>query len=210
MRHARGPHSGSSLAGDIKSARHVIAATFMGHVRRIRKREGYGAARAAIFAISLRDIERALSPKRPRSRQELLRIIPPRFHDLLPLFMKWEADKLNPHKPGIDHQIPFKKGPDGQDPPVPYGALYGMSREELLVLRKTLNDLLDKGFIRASSSEAAAPVLFVRKPGGGLRFCCDYRALNAITKADRYPIPLIGDTLRNLAKARWFTKLDVV
>ncbi|XP_044724438.1 reverse transcriptase (RNA-dependent DNA polymerase) domain-containing protein [Hirsutella rhossiliensis] len=67
-----------------------------------------------------------------------------------------------------------------------------MSREELLVLRKTLKDLLDRGFIRASSSAAAAPVLFVRKPNGGLRFCCDYRALN------------------NLAKAKWFTKLDVV
>ncbi|KAM4060563.1 reverse transcriptase (RNA-dependent DNA polymerase) [Hirsutella rhossiliensis] len=85
-----------------------------------------------------------------------------------------------------------------------------MSREELLVLRKTLKDLLDRGFIRASSSAAAAPVLFVRKPNGGLRFCCDYRALNAITKRDRYPLPLIAETLQNLAKAKWFTKLDVV
>ncbi|KAM4063479.1 integrase core domain-containing protein [Hirsutella rhossiliensis] len=85
-----------------------------------------------------------------------------------------------------------------------------MSREELLVLRKTLKDLLDRGFIRASSSAAAAPVLFVRKPNGGLRFCCDYRALNAITKRDRYPLPFIAETLQNLAKAKWFTKLDVV
>ncbi|KAM4063727.1 reverse transcriptase (RNA-dependent DNA polymerase) [Hirsutella rhossiliensis] len=77
-----------------------------------------------------------------------------------------------------------------------------MSREELLVLRKTLKDLLDRGFIRASSSAAAAPVLFVRKPNGGLRFCCDYRALNAITKRDRYPLPLIAETLQNLAKAK--------
>ncbi|KAM4057064.1 reverse transcriptase (RNA-dependent DNA polymerase) [Hirsutella rhossiliensis] len=63
-----------------------------------------------------------------------------------------------------------------------------MSREELLVLRKTLKDLLDRGFIRASSSAAAAPVLF----------------------RDRYPLPLIAETLQNLAKAKWFTKLDVV
>ena len=47
------------------------------------------------------------------------------------------------------------------------------------------------------------------KPGGGLRFCVDYRALNAITRGDRYPLPLVRETLRNLAKARWFTKLDV-
>jgi transposase InsO family protein len=53
-------------------------------------------------------------------------------------------------------------------------------------------------------------VLFVRKPGGGLRFCCDYRALNAITTQDRYPLPLIPETLRNLAGARWLTKVGVV
>ena len=85
-----------------------------------------------------------------------------------------------------------------------------MSKGELLVLRKTLDDLEEKKYIRASTSEAAAPVLFARKPGGGLRFCCDYRALNAITKHDRYPLPLIPETLRNLTEAKWLTKVDVV
>ena len=66
-----------------------------------------------------------------------------------------------------------------------------MSRGELLVLRKELTSLLEKGFIRVSSSPAAAPVLFAKKPGGGLRLCIDYRALNAITKKDWYPLPLI-------------------
>src|SRR5947207_10371394 len=50
-----------------------------------------------------------------------------------------------------------------------------MSREELLLLQKTLTEYLDKNFIRISSSSAAAPVLFARKPGGGSRFCVDYR-----------------------------------
>jgi hypothetical protein len=85
-----------------------------------------------------------------------------------------------------------------------------MSRDELLVLRKTLNELLDKGFIRVSGSPTAAPVLFARKLGGGLRFCVDYRALNRLTRKDRYPLPLIQETLRNLAEAKWFTKLDVI
>ena len=57
-----------------------------------------------------------------------------------------------------------------------------MSKEELLILRKTLDNLTEKGYIRLSTLEAAAPVLFIRKPGGGLRFCYDYRALNAIIK----------------------------
>ncbi|XP_044717007.1 integrase core domain-containing protein [Hirsutella rhossiliensis] len=70
----------------------------------------------------------------------------------------------------------------------PRGPLYGMSREELIVLRKTLTELLDKGFIRASSSPASAPVLF----------------------KDRYPLPLIEETLRSLSKPKWLTKLDVI
>ena len=53
-----------------------------------------------------------------------------------------------------------------------------MSRDELLVLRKTLIDLLDKGFIQVSNSPAAAPVLFIKKPRGGLQFYINYRGLN--------------------------------
>jgi hypothetical protein len=84
-----------------------------------------------------------------------------------------------------------------------------MFKKELLILRKTLTELLDKGFIRASSSSAGAPVLFVKKPGGGVRFCVDYRALNAITRNDRYPLPLVKETLRNISRAKWYTKVDV-
>lgn len=68
---------------------------------------------------------------------------------------------------------------------------------------------MEKGWIRPSSSPAAAPVLFAKKPNGGLRFCVDYRGLNAITMPDRYPLPLFKETLRQLSKAKWFTKLDV-
>jgi hypothetical protein len=77
-----------------------------------------------------------------------------------------------------------------------------MSTIELLILRKTLDDLLKKGYIRPSTSEATAPVLFIKKPGGGLRFYYDYWILNAITKHDRYPLSLITETLRNLIGAK--------
>jgi hypothetical protein len=85
-----------------------------------------------------------------------------------------------------------------------------MSRDELLVLQKTLTDLFNKGFIRVSNSLAAALVLFVKKPRGGLWFYVDYYGLNRITKKDHYLLPLIYETLRNINKARWFTKLDVI
>jgi hypothetical protein len=151
------------------------------------------------FSASLQDIEKALAPKKHSDPREKL---PKHYHEFLPLFDGKAADKLPPHRPGVDHEIPLLKDEDGQEKSPPWGPLYGMSREELIVLRKTLTELLDKKFIRASSSSAAAPVLFVKKPGGGLRFCVDYRGLNAITKKDRYPLPLIHETLRSLSKAK--------
>ena len=126
------------------------------------------------------------------------------------MFDRDKADQLPPHRSGIDHSILLQQDDKGQEKVVPWGPLYSMSREELLVLRKTLTELLDKQFIRASNSPASAPVLFVHKPGGGLRFCVDYRGLNAITRKDRYPLPLITETLRSLSKAKWLTKLDVI
>ncbi|KAG0159972.1 hypothetical protein PDIDSM_7499 [Penicillium digitatum] len=85
-----------------------------------------------------------------------------------------------------------------------------MSRNELEVLKDWIEDNLRKGFIRPSSSPAASPVLFVKKPGGGLRFCVDYRAPNAITVKDRYPLPLTKETLNNLKGMKFFTKIDII
>ena len=91
-----------------------------------------------------------------------------------------------------------------------YGFLYSMSQGELQVLKKKIDENLVKGFIRASSFPAAAPILFARKPGGKLRLCVNYRAFNAITVKNRYPLPLIQETLDRLAKAKYFTKLNIV
>ena len=52
-------------------------------------------------------------------------------------------------------------------------------------------------------------MLFVKKPGRGLRFYVDYRALNAIIRKDRFPLPLIQETLGVISKAKWLTKLDI-
>ena len=164
--------------------------------------------RIQVFAASMKDIEKALRPKVPTDPRTKL---PPQYHEFLPVFDRSEADKQPPHRgPDIDHKIELNKNADGTTPEPPWGPLYNMSRDELLVLRKTLTELLEKNFIRVSNSPAAAPVLLVKKPGGGLRFCVDYRALNAITKKDRYPLPLINETLERVGKARWFTKLDVI
>lgn len=160
-----------------------------------------------IQAVSLSDIEKALKPKIKTDPKDKL---PQQYQEYLQLFDRKLAEALPPHRPGIDHAIPLIKDVNGEDKSPPWGPLYGMNREELLVLRKTLTELLDKNFIRVSNSPAASPVLLVRKPGGGIRFCVDYRGLNAVTVKDRYPLPLIHETLRNVSRAKWFTKLDVI
>ena len=68
---------------------------------------------------------------------------------------------------------------------------------------------LHKGFIEASQAPFAAPILFVKKHDGSLRFCIDYRKLNSLTRKDQYPLPLIEETLARLSKAKIFTKLDI-
>jgi hypothetical protein len=111
---------------------------------------------------------------------------------------------------GIDYVIELERDDSGREKEVPWGLLYSMSRDKLLVLQKTLTDLLNKGFIWVSNSLVVALVLFIKKARGGLQFCVDYYRLNRITKKDYYPLPLIYETLRNISKVRWFTKLDII
>ena len=182
--------------------RQINAAAYSSYLRRAKKDKTI-----QVFAASLKDIEKALAP---RKKVNVLSLLPKAHQHMAWIFDPKMAAQMPPLRgPGTDHAIELEKNPDGKEKEPPWGPLYNMSKGELLVLRKELTLLLGKGWIRVSSSPAASPVLFARKPGGGLRFCVDYRALNAITKKDRYPLPLIQETLNNIAKARWFTKIDV-
>ena len=86
--------------------------------------------------------------------------------------------------------------------------MYRITRDKLLILRKTLNELLDKGFIRINNSLVRILVLFIKKKGG-LRFYMDYRGLNNITRKNQYPLPLIKEILNRILKVRYFTKLNI-
>lgn len=158
---------------------------------------------------SLNDINKALRSKPAVTIEEARRRLPDQIKEFAHLFAdSQDANQLPPHRGSLDHAINLQHE-NGKPMSPPWGPLYNMTREELLVLRKTITDLLSKGWIRPSNSAAAAPVLFARKPNGGLRLCVDYRGLNSITVPDRYPLPLFKETLRQLSKAKWFTKLDV-
>ncbi|GBG76277.1 hypothetical protein CBR_g22025 [Chara braunii] len=98
----------------------------------------------------------------------------------------------------IQHRIEIEPGSR-----TPKGVVYRMSPRELEELRKQLDELLEKGWIRPSSSPFGAPVLFVPKKEGELRMCIDYRGLNAITVKNAKPLPRIDDLLdRVLEKLR--------
>ena len=132
-----------------------------------------------------------------------LSTIPPEYHEYAELFSDKEAEKLPPHRP-YDHQIPLEPGSTP-----PFGTIYSMSPTELETLRKYIVENLKKGFIRHSQSPCGAPILFVKKPDGTLRLCVDYRGLNKITTKNRYPLPLIGEMLDRISRAKYFTKVDL-
>jgi hypothetical protein len=105
------------------------------------------------------------------------------------VFSKSKSDKLPPHRL-YDHKIELEG-----DNTLGYSPLYKMTTAELETVKEYLIDNLDKGFIEASQALYATPVLFVKKPDGSLRFCIDFRKLNQLTCKDRYPLPLIDETL---------------
>ncbi|WVZ69508.1 hypothetical protein U9M48_018282 [Paspalum notatum var. saurae] len=87
---------------------------------------------------------------------------------------------------------------------------YRMAPDELKELKIQLQEQLDKGFIRPSSSPWGCPALFVeKKDQGGKRLCVDYRPLNAVTIKNKYPIPHIDILFDQLAGARVFSKIDL-
>lgn len=76
-------------------------------------------------------------------------------------------------------------------------------------MKKLLSGMLESGVIRESCSPWAAPIVLMRKKNGSLRFCVDYRKLNAVTHKDAFPLPRIEETLTSLTHAEWFSTLDL-
>lgn len=89
------------------------------------------------------------------------------------------------------HQPPYRNGPDGRE------------RE-----RQEIQKMLDMDVIEEAECEWASPILFVPKPDGTIRFCVDYRRLNAMTVRDSYPIPRMDECIDSLGDATIYTALD--
>lgn len=163
------------------------------------------------FSISLHAIEQELENRTKKSNlddcqediDELLNKVPEKYHDLIDVFSKSASNVLPPHRL-YDHKIVLENHAQPTS-----GPLYPMSEDQLKAVHKYLLENLDKGFIEPSKAPFSSPVLFVKKSDGSLRFCIDFRKLNALTRKDRYPLPLIDETLARLNKAKIYSKLDI-
>ncbi len=86
---------------------------------------------------------------------------------------------------------------------------YRTSKSERNFIESEIQRMLNEDLIERSIGPWAAPVVLVRKKNGKLRFCVDYRGLNAITQKDAYPLPRIDDMLDSFGRSRWFSSLDL-
>ena len=110
-----------------------------------------------------------------------------------------------PPQRNVDHEIKLEPGAVP-----PNRGLYRMPPDELKELKRQLDQLLELGLIRPSTSPFGSPILFVKKKDGSLRLCIDYRGLNKVTIKNRYPLPRVDELLDRLHGAQVFSKIDLV
>ena len=116
---------------------------------------------AQLFAVLMRDIQYQ-AEKEARTETDPKSVVPQEYHNFLDVFSKKNSDTLPPHRK-YDHKIHLE---EEQKPG--HAPLYKMSPEELDAVKRYLDSHLAKGFIQASSASYSSPVLFVKKPGGGI------------------------------------------
>ena len=84
-----------------------------------------------------------------------------------------------------------------------------MSDAKLREVKRVLEEHREAGNISPSSAPVASPVLFARKPNGTLKFCIDYRRLNAMTEKDLNPLPRIDEVLQLVLGSKILSKIDI-
>lgn len=76
-------------------------------------------------------------------------------------------------------------------------------------MQEVVDYLLQEHLIAPSQSSLASPCLFIKKEGGHMRLCTDYRTVNAVIKPDAYPLPRVDGLIVEIGQARFGTKIDL-
>ncbi|CAF3338721.1 unnamed protein product, partial [Rotaria socialis] len=95
----------------------------------------------------------------------------------------------------------------GDHPPI-YSKQYSSSYEDQEIKVQETQKLLERGQIEESTSTWSSPIVLVKKKDKTLRFCIDYRRLNAITIKNAFPLPRIEEIFDQLSDAVYYTKFD--
>jgi hypothetical protein len=151
-----------------------------------------------IFVVFMKNLKIQLKKQNSSIVIDSKSVVLSKYHDFLNVFFKEKADILSSHRKH-DHRIELEKDHESDHE---YASLYNLSKEELLLIKKYLKEHLDKSFIESSIAFYASLILFAKKSDDELRFCVNYRKLNAITKMNRYSISLIAETIARLSKAK--------
>ncbi len=116
------------------------------------------------------------------------------------------ADVFSP-RPGrtnlIQHHIETEPGMVVRSRP------YRLPEHKKKVVQSELEAMLEMGVIEESRSDWASPIVLVPKTDGSVRFCVDYRKVNAVSKFDAYPMPRVDELLDRLGTARFYSTLDL-
>jgi len=156
----------------------------------------HAAAIAELFAIQVLHVEVTED-----IWKELLEDLDPELSVLLYIYRDvFQTSACLPPQISHDHAIPLVEG----SKPVkvrPYR--YPHSQKEQI--EKMVHEMLDQGIIQPTNSPFSSPIILVKKKDGSWRFCTDYRALNAITIKDSFPMPIVDE----LFSAKYFSKLDL-
>ncbi len=169
------------------------------------------------FAIIITKIDRLLKTARNKledvnlqelSHEEILKEVKAKlsskYHDYLDVFDQAMTDQLLSHRL-YDHKIVLI-----DERMSSWSRLYHMSDYKLQKMKNYLIKHLNKSFISSSSILYASLILFIEKKDDSLRFCVDYRKLNALIKRDHYLLLLIDETLARIQDSKYLTRLNII
>ncbi len=126
------------------------------------------------------------------------------YHDYLDVFDRAMIDQLSPHR-FYDHKIVLI-----DEEMLFRSRLYQMFDHKLQKIKKYLIDHLNKEFIFFSFASYVSLILFIEKKDESLRFCVDYRKLNALIKRNRYSLSLIDETFARIQESKYLTRLNII
>jgi hypothetical protein len=158
-----------------------------------------------IFVVFMKNLKIQLKKQENNTMIDFKSMMSFEYHDFLNVFFKKKVDILSFHRKH-DHRIELEKEHESDHE---YASLYNLSKDELQLIKKYLKKHLNKDFIESSIAFYASSILFAKKSNDKLRFCVDYRKLNAIIKKNKYSISFIAKTIARLSKTKWMIKIDI-